>query len=241
MSNRILFVFEGEKTEKQITENLTKYFIKENIIIQCAYCTDIYKLHKELSDDDDLDVFVLLKEKPQNVSILSEYNRTDFSEIYLFFDYDGHAPLAEDRKIEDVVNFFNEETASGKLYISYPMVEALKHHSDSNDFKFKKVNAKNNIGYKHIVHDECNGILRNLTEYSKEIWLLLSELHLKKMNYIVNNNYALPTQNVSQSEIFHSQLEKYINIDSTVAVLSSFPIFLYDYYGNSFITSLQSK
>lgn len=241
MSNKILFVFEGEKTEKQITENLTKYFIKENTIIQCAYCTDIYKLHKELSDDDDLDAFVLLKEKPQNVSILSGYNRTDFSEIYLFFDYDGHAPLAEDRKIEEVVNFFNEETASGKLYISYPMVEALKHHSDSNDFKLKKVNAKNNIGYKKIVHDECKGTLRNLTMYSKKIWLLLSELHLKKMNYIVNNTYTLPTQNVSQSEIFHKQLEKYINIDSTVAVLSSFPIFLYDYYGNSFITSLQSK
>ncbi len=46
MSNHILFVFEGEKTEKQITDNLTKYFINddENTIVQCAYCNNILNI-----------------------------------------------------------------------------------------------------------------------------------------------------------------------------------------------------
>jgi len=30
MSNNILFVFEGEKTEKQIIDNLTKYFVNDD-------------------------------------------------------------------------------------------------------------------------------------------------------------------------------------------------------------------
>lgn len=34
MPNEILFVFEGEKTEKQTVDNLTQYFISENSVVQ---------------------------------------------------------------------------------------------------------------------------------------------------------------------------------------------------------------
>lgn len=235
MSNRILFVFEGKRTEKQIADNLTNYFFNKNTIVQCAYCTDIYQLHREISEDEDLDTFALLKEKLQNAESLSAYNRNDFAEIYMFFDYDGHATLADDTKIVEVLNFFNEETTSGKLFISYPMVEALKHYSDAMDFKQKKVEAKEKIKYKKIVSEECNKQLIDLTIYSKAIWIQLVDLHLKKMNYIVRDEYSFPTDNITQKEIFFKQLDKYINIDSTVSVLSAFPIFLFDYYGYDFI------
>ena len=51
------------------------------------------------------------------------------------------------------------------------------------------------------------------------------------MNFIVNDDFSLPKESISQSEIFDKQLEKYINIDSTIAILSAFPVFLFDYYG----------
>lgn len=238
MSYNILFVFEGQSTEKQITDNLTRYFVNEEVIIQCAFCTDIYQLHREISEDEDLDTFILLKEKQQNTQALSGYTRDDFAEIYMFFDYDGHAPLADDEKIKEVLDFFNEETSSGKLYISYPMVEALKHYSDSIDFKLSKVKAKENINYKRIVSEECNKNLINFTIYDRNRWIQLIELHLNKLNYIVNNEFSLPVQNISQNDIFLKQLEKYINVDSTVAVLSSFPIFIFDYYGQTYIEEL---
>ncbi|MBU0487255.1 MAG: hypothetical protein KKD31_04800 [Bacteroidetes bacterium] len=242
MPNRILFVFEGERTENQITDNLTtNNFFGNNTIIQCAYCTDIYQLHKEISNDEDLDTFSLLKEKPQNSHALSAYDRSDFAEIYLFFDYDGHANTATDEKIERVLTLFNEETSSGKIFISYPMVEALKHYSDSINFNKLKVKAKENIKYKNLVHFQCKKSLRDLTSYSKSTWIQLIELHLMKMNYIVNDDYSLPKSNISQNDIFLNQLEKYINVDCTVAVLSSFPIFLFDYYGIAYITGLLSK
>lgn len=238
MSRNFLFVFEGERTEKQITNNLKQYFINENTIIQCVYCSDIYRLHKQISIDEDLDTFILLKEISQNSNILSGFKRTDFAEIYLFFDYDGHATLADDKKLKEVLTFFNDETAAGKMYISYPMVEAIKHISDSIVFRDLTVNAKQNIGYKEIVNNESKNIFKQITQYSKEIWIQLIELHLKKLNFIVFDNFVLPNSIVNQDILFVKQMEKYISKDSTVAVLSSFPVFLFDYYGYESISKL---
>lgn len=53
MSN-ILFVFEGEKTEDQITDSFVKHFFNDKIIVTCAFCAEIYQLHKALSEDEDL-------------------------------------------------------------------------------------------------------------------------------------------------------------------------------------------
>lgn len=242
MASNILFVFEGEKTEKQITDSLLKsIFNNENTIIQCAYCNDIYELYKEIKQDEDLDTFSLLSEIPYNVEILSEYSRIDFAEIYMFFDYDGHDTIADDKKVMEVINFFKEETSTGKLFISYPMVEALKHFSDDIEFKTLKVRAKENIGYKQIVDFQAHKTLKQINKYSKEIWLQLIELHLNKTNHLVNEDYSLPKNIIHQNDIFLKQLEKYINVDSTVAVLSSFPVFLFDYYGYKYICRLLNK
>ena len=61
---------------------------------------------------------------------------------------------------------------------------------------------------------------------------MVIDTHLKKMNNVVNNSYEFPDEIIDQLTIFNKQIEKHINIDKTVAVLSSFPIFLHDYYGN---------
>ena len=53
MSN-ILFVFEGEKTEQLITESLVKHIFSDRIVDTCAFCAEIYQLHRTLSEDEDL-------------------------------------------------------------------------------------------------------------------------------------------------------------------------------------------
>ncbi len=239
MSNKILFVFEGEKTEMQICENLQSHFVIENSIIQCAFCNDVYELYKEIQVDEDLDTFVLIKNLPQNIDILAPYTRNDFAEIYMFFDYDGHDPFADDEKVKHLLTFFDEETSKGKLFISYPMVESLKHIPDESDFKLLKVLCKEKIKYKQRVNNETANELKDFTKYSNIIWLKLVNLHLCKMNWIVFDSYSLPQSTISQISIFLKQEEKYISIDSTVAVLSSFPIFLFDYYGERLISQLQ--
>lgn len=71
MSN-ILFVFEGEKTENQITASFINHFFNDKLVITCAFCAEIYQLHRALAEDEDLDTFALLKEIPQNKEILKE-------------------------------------------------------------------------------------------------------------------------------------------------------------------------
>lgn len=231
MPNSILFVFEGERTEKKITDNLTNYYINENTNVQCAFCSDVYQLYNKLCDDPDLDTFSILKARAQNASTLASYNRSDFAEIYLFFDYDGHAPNANDASILDLVQFFNEETDTGKMYISYPMVEALKHIAPSVDFQHLKVPATLNIGYKGIVSDQGSDDYKDLSSLSEEHWKILIEVHLNKMNYIVYNSFSIPDSLISQLQVFQNQLSKFINSDNTISVLSAFPPFVLDYYG----------
>jgi hypothetical protein len=243
-----LFVFEGQNTEVNITKNLADKFsesftdIFTSNDVKCAYCTTIYDLYKKISEDEYLDMFMLLKEKEFNKETLKNYNRSDFAEIYLFFDYDGHAPIANDDKLFEVLRLFNEETEYGKIFISYPMVEALKHFSSTIDFKNLEVKAKENINYKKIANINCDTKYRDFNQYNKNTWIELIELHLKKMNFIITNDFSVPKNNIPQIDIFLKQLEKYINVNSTIAVLSAFPIFLFDYYGFQTIDDLiQSK
>ncbi len=233
MSNNILFVFEGAKTEKTIFDSLTKYFVNENTIVTCVYCTTIYKMYVEISEDEDLDTYNLLKDIEINKNVLNGFKRSDFAEIYMFFDYDGHATNADDNKLRLLLAFFNEETDKGKLYLSYPMVEALKHIENQDTFKELKIKCKVNTDYKNMVSRSSISKFLHFKRYDFKIWTEVIIFHLKKMNLIVNETYEFPERTENQTIIFQKQLEKYIDIDETVAVLSAFPVFLHDYYGNN--------
>jgi len=232
MSSNILFIFEGPKTEKSITDNLTEFFVNENTVITCAYCTTIYKMYNDISEDEYLDTFSLVKDMDANKDTLKGFKRSDFAQIYMFFDYDGHATNASDEKLNDLLKFFNEETEKGKLYISYPMVEALKHIESIETFRDLKVACKDFENYKKIVSDNCLECFKHFYLYNLNTWKIIIDSHLKKMNELVNSIYEFPHAIVDQLTIFNKQIERHIIIDKTVVVLSSFPIFLHDYYGN---------
>lgn len=228
MSN---IVFEGEKTEDQIVASFTKHVFKDKTVITCAFCAEIYQLHRAVAEDEDLDIFSLLKKNPKNKEILKDFNRDDFAEIYLFFDYDGHSTLASDDTLIEMLEIFNEETDLGKLYISYPMVESIKHFSDDLDFKNLKVEAKENIKYKKMVSEQADNVYQQFSKFTFNIWKTLLIAHLSKMNRIVKDSYLLPEETFTQGEIFQHQKVKYIDKDSTISVLSSFPVFMFDYFG----------
>ena len=251
MSNNILFVFEGKSTEYKITKSLEKHILTEGLFIKCAFDAEIYQFYRELKNDDFLDSFTLIKNRnAENQETLKDYNRDDFAEIYLFFDYDGHSTCADDAKLEELVSFFNEETNQGKLYISYPMVEAIRHIQDYDNFRNsivkckgancpyintceEKEECKKEPHYKTKVAKESIPRLSNMNSYTEFVWKKIIETHLKKMNYIVSNLYEFPQKIVLQDIIFQKQLELFINKKCPkVAVLSAFPIFIHDYYGN---------
>ena len=235
---KILFVFEGEKTEKQIVNSLINSHIIDEELILYAFCGDIYQFYDKIKsysfdgiNKTTYDIFTDLKNLGKNID-LKNIKRKEISGIYLFFDYDGHSNYATDEKMSQILNFFNEETENGKLFISYPMVEALKHIQSINDFKNTYVDCKKNINYKNLVSKNCLNQYIQFSKYNDTTWKELIKAHLHKMNYIINNNYSFPTQIYSQLEIFDSQKKRFIDKNNEVSVLSAFPIFIHDYFGN---------
>ena len=246
-----LFVFEGVRAESKYVDMLEQNFLGKRIFVKCVYDAEIYQLYKVLKEEDaDFDLVELLKERnKENAELLRDYTRDSFAYIYLFFDYDAHSTLADDDKIEEMLDFFDNETENGLLYISYPMLEAIRHYKDMQSFKELTVKCKRancpykeecdeveaclkEPHYKNVSASECQPQLTNINKYTKEVWQELIRAHVSKMNYLVHDVFDLPKQIEPQSVIFSKQLEKHITHKCPkVAVLSAFPIYVLDYYG----------
>jgi hypothetical protein len=225
-------VFEGEVTEKDIFDNLKQYYLTDNpsTIIYGFHCGEIYSLYNKMEKDCDLELFGILKETlgSKNPELLT-INQSDIQEINLFFDYDGHAASAEYTKLELMLEHFNNETENGKLYISYPMVEAIRHLKSS--VNFKDTIAKSEKAYKLLTLQNCDDCYKNLSDLSKNDWGKIISEHCRKLGFILYNRFEFPNDAIKQLEIFKKQKENYIDKHNQVAVLSAFPIFLTDYYG----------
>lgn len=221
---KCLFVFEGKKTEKQIVGQLEKNFLGEGFAIKCIFDAEIYQLYQKMKDVDGfpVDLVNILKERADNAKVLKDFDRDSFASIYLFFDYDAHATLAGDGKIREMLAYFNNETENGMLYISYPMVEAIRHFPDEETFKTLVVKCKGRNcqhmevcpdkdvclkepHYKERVDKECPKI--NLNKISHELWRMLIKAHLCKMNAMLDNGYVFPASIHPQSAIFEKQME----------------------------------
>ncbi len=237
-SKYILMIFEGQKSEPIIVNNLKKYFLneEENTIMYALYGNVVYDIYEKLNEEDDfLDIVPVLKEFAQNSDALAGISRDDVSEIYLFFDHDGHSHLADSVKLENMLRYFDNETNHGKLYLSYPMVEALKHLNENINFKELTTTISNNNTYKQRVDIEADNKYKQVKNYTKEIWNEIIQFHTKKLSFIINYEYKYLNRTISQYDIFNKQKEKYINPNNKVAILGSFPIFLVDYYGYKII------
>lgn len=244
----IAIISEGEKTEKQIINNLQRNFPTfSNKIIFLSYKANIYNLFREIEEDEDIDIISLLKEKQikankirndvENIDV-SNINSDDISQIYLFFDYDGHTENASDEEIVKMLNKFDNETENGKLYISYPMVEALKHlKKDKLDINNYLVEAKTRINYKNFVSQNTD--YENLVNLTKGNWLFIISENPKRCLFlleITNINYEIYSNMINQESIFNKQLNKYISKEEKVLVLSAFPFFLIEYFGEEFFS-----
>lgn len=133
----------------------------------------------------------------------------------MFFDYDGYVPVTTDDSLMEMIEFFANEIEEGKLYISYPMVESLKHLKKSVNFKETFVDAKENIIYKKLVSKSCENDFQNLTTLTLNNWCWLIEEHLKKSNLIVNGGYLFPKNLISQRIFFFTTRKIYYPICSS--------------------------
>lgn len=251
---KTLFIFEGGSTEDIIVRKLEQNFLGDRHAIKCVFDAEIYQLYRKIKEDDDsaftVDIVSLLKERTtKNAEILQDYNRDSFAYIYLFFDYDAHSSLANDENISEMLAFFNNETEEGKLFISYPMVEAIRHYKDMDSFKSLKVKCKrkncpyiedcaeketclHEPHYKTFVPSDSRPQLSNVNSYTETVWKELITAHLCKANNLVYDIFDLPDHLLPQDTIFSKQKEKHIlHQCPEVAVLSAFPLYVLDFWG----------
>ena len=246
-----LFIFEGVRAESKYADSLEQNFLGKRISVKCVYDAEIYQLYRRLKEEEfSFDMIELLKERNEvNATLLKDCTRDSFAYIYLFFDYDAHSSLASDDKIAEMLSYFNNETENGLLYISYPMLEAIRHFKDMESFKELTVKCKrancifkdscddveaciSEPHYKAFSAADCRPQLNNINKYTKAVWQELILAHICKMNYLVNDVFDFPAHTELQSSIFSMQLEKHVNRKCPeVAVLSAFPIYVLDYFG----------
>lgn len=241
----IAFIVEGEAREPLIIQNISNIYFKHSNfqIITLPAGQNIYMLWQTLQEDDfETDIIEVLRESSKELQkILAPYTRDNFSEVYLFFDYDGHQNnlTTEERSLDTVMRMledFDNETENGKLYISYPMVEALR------DFYPQQCGSQTGCfcqlcefaNYKDTsASGECYTDFR---KYSFEIWQMLISTFIMKVSCLLEQEKCISFEEyrmkVTPITIYEYQ-NTYINLDQ-IFILSAFPEFLLDYFKQDF-------
>lgn len=237
-----VFVVEGEAREVEIINKIKEIFFqhKNFEIITLPAGQNIYMLWKKMNVDHfETDLIEVLRESDEKIRRdLKGYSRSDFSEVYLFFDYDAHQKNLSKENNEDIkdvmtkmLQSFDNETENGKLYISYPMVEALRDFSDEGlqDKKEWFYKTSDNSTYKKFSARRKRNL--NVREYSFDIWKLIMREFIEKISFLYGLeetliNYKDYTGNISPKFIYGKEKE----FQDQVLIISAFPEFLLDYF-----------
>lgn len=262
--SKIAFIVEGDKTEKTIIKNLLDNYMNSNnfeefdieeIILPVG--TNIYTLYKKMKEYDffeDVDIINIVQDifknrnsnKNDDYNKVKEYKKDTFGEIYLFFDYDRHANDVEnhDEIINDMLNIFDNETENGKLFISYPMIEAIKDISNEicDDLNKCTVKIEEFSKYKKIVSDRSRKT--DFRKYDENTWKFIIQNFIFKSNCLFDNydniNYNFYLNNINPKNIFEKQYIKFVISKKSVMILSAIPEFIIDYLGEKVFNELIS-
>jgi hypothetical protein len=250
MSSIVLLVFEGEKTEPQLFRSIETNFFQNltgKTILKASFCGEIFQLWSKLKDDPDFDVVELLLDR--GAISLTDLEKKSVAEIFLFFDLDAHShPEIAEKDYYSIVGqmleTFDNETEQGKLFLSYPMVEAIKDiQTDAATCVVCTTNVKNGKSYKADVGTRSD--YKSIQALTGEDWLVLSSTHVQKALALVRGSDQPFDQAVvellDQHTIYKIQLSRFLGPTSSVAILSAFPLFLVHYFGASFLEKLMAR
>lgn len=235
----ILFIFEGKKRELRFYNALKRIYWGEEEIIVSVFDCNIDALYHEMEDlGEGADVVELMmgKYRGKKDNPFEGISTSDaFSEIYLVFDYDFHdfsrSPEQMNAQLKILLAYFNEETANGKLYVNYPMLEAVAFTKElpDKDFYSYTVSREACRTFKSYVHSfsfypNFDFLLRGDEQGLRRNWELIIEQNVNKA--ILMTGAARP----GQAEILDAQIQKYECRDGCqVAILSAFALLLSDW------------
>ena len=246
----ILFVLEGTHPDVNLYKSLMRVCGIAADSVCAVYGCNIDALYHEMIElGEGADIVEVLRDKSRGSKKdpFIGIDRSDvFSEIYLIFDYDFHDvnrdPEEMNNQLMYLLDYFDEETEHGKMYINYPMVESIRYTKqipDSSFFQYT-VSRDDCRNFKNIAADfsfypNLDFITRGTEESLYNNWLVLKEQNVSKANYICNGECSFPPKSrdsISQKRILQHQISDYENLNGCrVSVLSSYPILMYDWLG----------
>ncbi len=235
------FIVEGEAREPQIIDNISKIFFKNDNfkIITLPAGENIYMLWKELKADDfDSDIIEVLRERNNSTGEqLEGLSRDDFSEVFLFFDYDAHqanlGKADDDDVIKQMLECFDNETENGKLYISYPMVEALRDFNagkcGNGEDCFAEISKLS--GYKSVSSQKSSNPY--FKDYDIDVWKEIIDVFSMKVSCLLKKEEVISCeQYLNQARPYDIYIREYAKrVNNKVFIISAFPEFLVDYFG----------
>ncbi len=254
-SAKVLFVLEGEQPEGNIVARLQKAFPEEladlsSDLVKIVFSSNIYSLYGKLKDDDGfLDVVEVLKELHKEDKELQGLDRESVSQVFLFFDLDIHGlaqPIEQScEQLDELLNFFDNETENGKLFLSYPMVEAInicdfENGLMSDDRKLFCIDKCVDDGFKRFANDLNRDSKTICRANSRENWLIISKANYEKAKWLMDltsEELFSVLKQMQQASILQHQ-QKLIKQDNIVATLSAFPFFLLEYLGAGRMTRM---
>jgi len=242
--SKILMLTEGKDPDKKLIEHVVEKFQIKGEVIWAKIGT-IYAFYKDIKEkyDENMDIIRYIKYKYSD-KISKEFKASEISYVYLFFDYDLHSKLNEEYKniekiyerineISEINSFFENETENGKLYLSFPMIEAYHKPIGCN-----YIYEKNNFEEK----------LEDFTDFKKKIknqtgnmgMKAIKSQYKKVINFYIDNSeniLEMKFKDVEKNKILKFQNEL-LKEENKVKIYPSIPIFLNEYYE---IEKLQEK
>lgn len=246
-------------------------------IIQFPFCGHIYNFYDVLLKDElteegasslSVDTIPLLQERVRTfcqngkrqellpglsgeaIDRLLSYKRNDFAQLFLFFDIELQDSCADkDKIIRQLTTIFSNETENGKLYINYPMIEALRDIATDGACYHSCLLPISDIldqNYKRLVGSRSG--FTNLNKYNEETWKLFCKIAVQRASCLLTENcppcdavtskpllsFQKYREQGTQETLYLRQYENHIAVSSQVMILSSIPLFLLDYYQESF-------
>ncbi|OOF38644.1 hypothetical protein BKK50_11410 [Rodentibacter rarus] len=185
-------------------------------------------------------------------NILKNKKRNDFTDILLFMDFDRHHLDKIDNPLEynkllnclpEMLNLFDNSIENGKLFISYPMVEAFKHPITNHELWDISLGKQ----YKSHVSCICDKKLENFNNHflNKEQWSSFLLPHIFIVNFIINQRFDYPLNyqeinKFNQNTIYQKQHQDYIIPENKCLVLSPFALFLLEFLGEKLFDEWQN-
>ena len=246
-NGRIAVVVEGEDREMKYFQNLVSlFFPPEKVLLLCLPAGEnIYMLWKRLKADNfETDIIEVLREHSKGAKPkLENFTRQDFQEVYLFFDLDSHQNnLKKDENPDDILKqmleTFDNETENGKLYISYPMCEALRDVQEGTCQSSYRCFLDTTDISKYKNHSATYSKFVSVKKYTVETWKMIIAIFLFRCQCLfcvdaTDQAYYWYKRHVTTMAIFEKE-QMLLQSSQQVFILSAFPEFLIEYFKEDF-------